>query len=266
MKPNMVTTRYDSKPDRGRGRAAIAIALAFALPASLPAQIAVLSSGGFFAAYQELLPQFQKSTGMTVTTARGASQGDGPNTIGAQLRRGVPADMVIMSREGLTELVAEGRIVAGSDVDLASVPLGVGIRAGAPRPDLSTASAFKETLLRAKSIGISSSSAIFLKARVFPRLGIADAVADKLSDASAADVASGGVELVVLPVSEILPARGVDFAGALPADLQFVQVFAAAVVKGARNPEASKRLIDFLASPEATPTVEKWGMRRLTSR
>ena len=236
-----------------------AITLVIALPASLPAQVTVLTSGGFFAAYQELLPQFEKSTGITVTTARGRSEGDGPTTIGAELRRGQPADVVILSREGLAELLAEGRIVIGSDVDLASVPLGVGVRAGTPRPDISTVNAFKQTLLRAKSIGIQSTSGMYLKTKVFPQLGIAGALADKLSGAGAAEVASGGVEMVVLPVSEILPVRGVDFVGTIPADLQFVQVFAAAVVKGAKNPEASKRLIDFLASEKATPTVEKDG-------
>jgi molybdate transport system substrate-binding protein len=242
-----------------------AITLVFALPASLlaqPAQVVVLMSGGFSAAYQELLPQFEKSTGITVTTMRGASQGDGPTTIGAQLRRGQPADVVILSREGLADLSAEGRIVTGSDVDLASVPLGVGVRAGTPRPDISTVDAFKQTLLRAKSIGIQSTSGIYLKTRVFPRLGIGDALADKLSGAGAAEVPSGGVEMVVLPVSEIRPVRGVDFVGTIPAELQFVQVFAAAVVKGAKNPKASKRLIDFLASEKATPAVEKMGMKR----
>ena len=149
-----------------------AITLVFALPASLPAQVVVLISGGFSAAYQELLPQFEKSAGITVTTLRGASQGDGPTTIGAQLRRGLPTDVVIMSREGLAELLAEARIVVGSDVDLASVPLGVGVHAGTPRPDINTVNAFKQTLLRAESIGIQSTSAIYLKTRVFPQLGI----------------------------------------------------------------------------------------------
>jgi molybdate transport system substrate-binding protein len=174
----------------------------------------------------------------------------------------VAADVVILSREGLAELVAEGRIVTGSDVDLASVPLGVGVRAGTSRPDISTVDAFKQTLLRAKSIGIQSTSAIYLKTRVFSQLGIGGALADKLSGAGAAEVGSGGVEMVVLPVSEILPIQGVDFVGTIPDSLQFVQVFAAAVVKGAKNPEASKRLIDFLASEKATPTVEKMGMKR----
>lgn len=239
-----------------------AITILIALPSASPAQVRVLISGGFAAAYQELLPQFEKSTGITVTTARGASQGDGPTTIGAQLRRGQPADVVILSREGLTELSAEGRIIIGSNVDLASVPLGVCVHAGTPRPDIGTVNAFKQTLLGAKSIGIQSTSAIFLKTRVFPQLGIAGALADKLSDAGAPEVASGGVQMAVLPVSEILPIRGVDFVGTIPADLQFVQVFAAALVKGAENPEASKRLIEFLASEQATPTVEKTGMKR----
>jgi len=244
-----------------------AITLAFALPAFLPAQgtrgqVTVLTSGGFSAAYQELLSQFEKSTGITVTTVRGESQGDGPTMIDAQLRSGLPADVVIMSREGLAGQLAEGRIVMGSDVDLANVPLGVGVRAGAPHPDISTVNAFKQTLLGAKSIGIQSTSAIYLKTRVIPELGIAGDLADRLSDAPAAEVASGSVEMVVLPVSEILSVRGVDLVGTIPADLQFVQVFAAAVVNGTKNPEAAKRLIDFLASENATPTVEKMGMQR----
>jgi len=239
-----------------------AITMLVTMPSPSRAQVRVLISGGFSAAYQELLPQFEKSTGITVSTARGASQGDGPTTIGAQLRRGQPADMVILSREGLADLIAEGRIVLGSDVDLASVPMGVGVRAGTPHPDISTVNAFKQTLLSAKSIGIQSSSAIYLKTKVFPQLGIADTLAGKLSGAGAAEVASGVAEMVVLPVSEILPVRGVDLVGTIPADLQFVQVFTAAVVKGAKNPEASKRLIDFLASEKATHTVEKMGMKR----
>ena len=152
-----------------------AITMLVTMPSPSRAQVRVLISGGFSAAYQELLPQFEKSTGIIVTTARGASQGDGPTTIGAQIPRGLPADVVILPREALGELLAEGRIVIGSDVDLASVPLEVGVRASRPRPDISTVNAFKQPLLRAKSIGIQSTSAIYLKTRVFPQLGIADA-------------------------------------------------------------------------------------------
>jgi molybdate transport system substrate-binding protein len=236
-----------------------AITLVFVLAASLPAQVTALTSGGFSAAYRALLPPFEKSTSITVTTLIGMSQGDGPTTIDAQLRRGVPADVVILSREGLARLLAEGRIVAGSDVDLARVPLGVGVRAGTPRPDISTVNGFKQTLLQAKSIDIESTSGTFLKTKVFPQLGIAGA---KLSDAGAAEVASGRVEMAVLPVSKILPVRDVDFVGTIPADFQLDQVFAAAVVKGTKNLGDSKRLIEFLAWESATPTVEKMGIKR----
>lgn len=239
-----------------------ALTLVLAFPAASLAQVRVLMSGGFAAAYRELLPQFEKSTGITVTTATGASQGDGPNTIRAQLRRGVPADVVIMSRDGLGELLAEDRIAIGSDVDLGQVPLGVGVRAGASRPDIATVEAFKQTLLRAKSIGIQSSSAIYLRATVFPLLGISSALEAKLSGAGAADVASGEAEMIILPVSEILPYKGVDFVGTIPARLQFLQVFTAAMIKGARDPAAAQKLIAFLASDKATPAVEKTGMKR----
>src|SRR5277367_4077353 len=92
------------------------VAAILGLPAASLAQVKVIMSGGFSAAYRELLPEFEKATGITVTTTSGASQGSEPNTIGAQLRRGVPADVVIMSREGLADLIAEGRIAAGTDL------------------------------------------------------------------------------------------------------------------------------------------------------
>lgn len=98
------------------------IAAVFATPIASLAQVNVIVSGGFSAAYRELLPELEKAAGIRVNTASEASQGNGPNTIGAQLRRGVPADVVIMSREGLDELIAEGRIVARTDVDLAQTP------------------------------------------------------------------------------------------------------------------------------------------------
>src|SRR6185295_3493857 len=107
------------------------IAFVLALPYASTAQITVLTSGGFAAAYQELRPRFENANNLSITTLRGASQGTGPDTIGAQLRRGVHVDIVIMSRDGLDELIAEGRIAAGTTIDLARVPLGVAVREGA---------------------------------------------------------------------------------------------------------------------------------------
>ena len=98
------------------------------------AQVNVLISGGLNGAYEELLPEFERTSGIKVATGSGASQGKGPQTIAAQLARGVPSDVVILSREGLVELIAAKRIVAGTDVDLARVPVGVAVRTGSRSP------------------------------------------------------------------------------------------------------------------------------------
>src|SRR5947208_11570544 len=102
-------------------------------PVAASAQLNVLISGGFSGAYEQLLPEFERASGIKVTTGSGASQGAGPQTIAAQLARGVPADVVILSREGLSELIAANRIVDGTDVDLGRVPIGVAMRSGATK-------------------------------------------------------------------------------------------------------------------------------------
>jgi molybdate transport system substrate-binding protein len=203
-------------------------------------------------------------TGINVTTGSGASQGTGPQTIAAQLTRGVPADVVILSREGLTGLIATKQIVAGTDVDLAQVPLGVAVRAGTLKPDVSTVEAFKQLLLKAKCVAMpGSTSGIWLRTELFPRLGIAEKIsvraAPRGTDATRM-VAAGDVDLAVMPVSEIMHAAGVDFAGSLVPEIQFVQVFSAAVVAGSEEIEASKRLIEFLASVRAAEAIVKSGM------
>ena len=135
----------------------------------------VLISGGFTGAYEQLLPEFERTSGITVTTRSGASQGLGPQTIAAQLARGVPADVVVLSRKGLSELMAANRIIPGTDVDLARVPLGVAVRAGTLKPDVSTVDAFKKVLLKAKTVAVpGSTSGIWLRTDLFPRLGIAE--------------------------------------------------------------------------------------------
>src|SRR5262245_953561 len=98
------------------------------------AQLKVIIACGFSAPYQRLLREFERKSGTKVTTGSGASQGTGPQTIGAQLARGVAADVVILSREGLSELIAANRIAVGTDVDLAQVPLGVAVRCRGCKP------------------------------------------------------------------------------------------------------------------------------------
>jgi molybdate transport system substrate-binding protein len=229
-----------------------------------PSRVSVLMSGGFAGAYDQLLPEFERTSGIEVTTASGASQGSGPHTIAAQLARGVPADVVIMSREGLAELVDADRIAAGTIVDLARVPLGVAVRAGSARPDVRTVDTFKQALLNARTVAVpGSTSGIWLVAELFPRLGVAQRInvvmTPRGSDASGM-VAAGDADLAVMPVSEIMAARGVDLAGTLAAEIQMVQVFAAAIVAGSQAFEASTRLIAFLASPRAAETIGRSGM------
>jgi molybdate transport system substrate-binding protein len=233
-------------------------------PVAASAQLNVLISGGFSGAYEQLLPEFERTSGIKVTTGSGASQGTGPQTIAAQLARGVPADVVILSREGLSELIAAKRIAAGTDVDLARVPLGVAVRAGTPKPDVSTVEAFKQLLLKAKTIAVpGSTSGIWLMNDLFPRLGIAEKINVKAAargkDATGM-VAAGGADLAVMPISEILHAPGVDFAGSIAPEIQFVQTFSAAVVAGSGDLEGSKRLIEFLSSARASEAIRNSGM------
>jgi molybdate transport system substrate-binding protein len=243
------------------------IAAALALPAASRAQLKVMTSGGFSAAFQELQPEFEKATGIKVVVSRGASQGIGPDTIGAQLHLGVPEDVVIMSREGLDELIAEGWIVTGTDVDLGQTPLGLSVRAGAAKPDIRTVEAFKRTMLGAKSVTFpGSTTGIYLATKLFPQLGIAKEMAAKTTSTGVAAVAKGDAEIAVQPVSELLHAPGVDFVGKLPAEIQYVSVFSAGMVKDPKQAKASKELLDFLASDKAKAAIKKSGMEPAKAR
>jgi molybdate transport system substrate-binding protein len=224
----------------------------------------VLISGGFSGPYEQLLPEFERASGIKVTTGSGSSQGSGPQTIAAQLERGVAADVVILSREGLTELIRAQRIAAGTDVDLARTPIGVAVRAGTPKPDVRTVEAFKQVVLKARTVAVpSSTSGIFLIKEVFPRLGIANKVNVKATPrgtGAAAMVASGEADIGLLPVSEIVHAKGVDLAGVIAEEIQLHQIFAAAVVAGSKKLEAAKQLIAFLTSAPAAATIKRGGM------
>ena len=243
--------------------AAALIALLF-WPQGALAQMKVLISGGFSAAYERLLPEFEQASGIKVITGSGASQGDGPQTIGAQLARGEKADVVILSREGLDGLIATGRIAAGTDKDLATVGIGVAVRTGSAKPDLGTVEAIKQALVRAKLVAVpASTSGIWLTKELFPRLGIAGGMNVKMTPRGAgatAMVSAGEAELAVLPVSEILHDKGVELAGVFPMEIQFIQTFSAAVVAGASEAEAGKRLIEFLTSTRAAEAIKGAGL------
>ena len=252
--------RFKTMNNRWIARIGLALAVALISPAPAFAQVKVLMSAGFKAAYDDILPGFEKKTGVFVTTSLGASQGDGPDTIGAKLRRGVQADVVIMSKAGLTDLIKDGKIAAGTEVDLARSPLGVAVRTGSPKPDISTVEAFKQTLLRAKSVTFQSVTVIYLRDKLLPQLGITDNVMAKHTEIGPSAVASGAAQVAIAPVSEILHVPGVEYVGTIPAQIQLVQTFSAAVVSGSKQLTASKQLIAILASDSVKATIRKSGM------
>lgn len=246
-----------------------AILLLFAGPL-FGAEIKVMSSGGFTAAYQELVPAFERETGNKVSTSYGASMGGAPDSIPSRLDRGEPADVVILAGPARDELVKQGKVGSGSRVDLARSIIGMVVRAGAPKPDISTLEAFKRTLLEAKSIAYSASaSGTYLARDVFPKLGIADEIKAKTkrieSERVGTVVARGDAEIGFQQVSELLPIPGIDYVGPIPEAVQQVTLFSAGIATGAKEPEAARALVRFLSSPAAASTIKKTGLDPIVS-
>jgi molybdate transport system substrate-binding protein len=227
-------------------------------------EIRVMTSGAFAAAYLELIPQFERATKNKIVTAA-TSIGTGPDSIPSRLQRGEPADVVILASQALDDLIAQGTVSAGSRVDLARSNIGMAVRAGARKPDISTVEALKRTLLQAKSIAYSSSaSGVYLSTELFPRLGIAGEIAGRTqrieSERVGTVVARGDAEIGFQQISELIPVPGIDYVGPLPPEVQRVTVFSAGVAAGAKAPDDARAFIGFLASPAAAPAITRSGM------
>ena len=259
-------------------RRALTLAAALALtacagPGTKPAatDIHVMTSGGFTAAYNDLRPDFEKRTGHSVKTAYGASMGAASDSIPSRLGRGEPADVVILARSALDALVKDGKVVAGSQVDLVRSAIGFAVKKGAPQPDISTVEALKRTLLAAPSIAYSASaSGTFYETELLKTLGIEAQVKPKsrriLSERVGTIVARGEAALGLQQVSELLPIEGITYIGPLPAEVQRVTVFSAGIATGAKQPEAARELIRYLGSAAAAPTIAKTGLEPITTR
>ncbi|ATA54355.1 molybdenum ABC transporter substrate-binding protein [Variovorax boronicumulans] len=258
-------------------RAALALAASFALagcvstPPAATGDIHVMTSGGFTAAYNELRPGFERSTGRSVKTAYGASMGNASDSIPSRLGRNEPADVVILARPALDALVAQGKVVAGSQVDLVRSSIGFAVRKGAPKPDIGTVDALKRTLLAAPSIAYSASaSGTYYETELLKTLGIEDQVKPKskriLSERVGTVVARGDAALGLQQVSELLPIEGIDYIGPLPAEVQRVTVFSAGVATASKQPEAARQLIRYLNAPAAAPTIAKTGLEPMSAR
>jgi len=229
----------------------------------------VMISAGYFAAYSELGPAFERATGHRLVTTRGPSMGDSPEAIPTRLSRGEIADVVILDGGAADELAKRGFVRSDTKVELAGSLIAMVVRAGAATPDIGSVATFRRTLLAANSIAYSdSSSGTYLSNVLFAKLGVADQVAGKArkvrgppsGEPVAAVVARGEAEIGFQQVSEVIHVPGITFVGTIPDELQLVTVYAAVLTKAAKEPEAAADLIHFLASPSAVPAILKAGL------
>jgi molybdate transport system substrate-binding protein len=248
--------------------------LHFALLAATTAranEIKVVTSGGFTAAYLELVPEYEGSTHNKLVTEFGPSMGTTHNAIPVRLDRGEAIDVVIMAGPALDDLIKQGKVRAGSRVNLVNSYIGMAVKAGAPRPDISTVDALKQTLLAAKSIAYSdSASGVYLSTELFSQLGIADRIKGKSkkieADPVGGFVATGEFEIGFQQISELRPVKGIDIVGPLPPGAQRVTIFAAGIPTTATHAEAAKALIEWLASPVAYAAIKKSGLEPANSK
>ena len=249
--------RYRALPLAG------ALAAALLAPASQAAELKLLTAGAFKSTVLALLPDYEKASGNKVSVEN--------DTVGALMKRieaGESFDVVVMTTEAVDKLTGEGKVMSGSRTNLARVGVGVMVKAGASKPDISSVEAFKKALLDAKSISFidpasGGSSGIYVE-KLLERLGIADQVRpkEKLKQGGyVADyVESGQAELGIHQISEILPHAGVTLVGPLPKEIQNYTVYAAGVGSATRHGDAAKALIASLRGPSAQALFKSKGM------
>lgn len=226
------------------------------------ADINVLSSNAIKEAYLEFAPLFEKSSGHKLKTTW-----HGTADILKKLRAGETFDLVIASTPTLNDMIKEGKVVAGSGVDLVRSGIGVAVPLGAPKPDLGSAEAVKKALLAAKGIGYSTGpSGVFLEG-LFARWGIADAIKAKIRQPPTGVpvgslIVKGDVDIGFQQVSEIMLYPGIQYVGPVPKDMQHVTVFSGGIHTAAKQPEAARALLKFILSPAALPFIKHSGMEQ----
>lgn len=230
-----------------------------------------MTSGAFTAAHLALLPQLERVTKAKVITAS-TSIGTGENSIPNRLKRGEIADIVIVSEDVLRQFVRDGYVLAEGLKVLARSIIAMAVRAGAPKPDIGTAEALKNTMLRAKSIGYSASvSGTYVTTELVQRLGIAEEVLPKChfvggGERVGAVVARGELEIGFQQLSELLPVPGIAHITPLPPELQKISSFAAGVAATSPDKVRARRVIQFLASVDAASDIEKSGLEPSASK
>ncbi len=226
--------------------------------AALGAEIKLIAANALKESLVELLSAFEKSSGNKVTANWG-----GTTAIAKRVGDGEAIDVVMIAAPDIDKLIAEGKLASGSRVDFAKSGVGIAVRAGLPKPDISSSDAVKNAVLAAKSVAYSSGPSGYYVAELFKKLGIADQVTDKIKQpASGVQIsdllARGEADLGFQQVSELLHRIGIDYVGPLPPDIQNITTYAAGINPTAS--EAAKALVRFLTSPSAAPFIRKIGM------
>ena len=232
--------------------------LALLVSGAQAAEIKVLASTAVRTTLEELTPQFEKATGNKVDITFGPAA-----ALKVKIEEGAVFDAAILAAPITDSLAAIGKLDPARTT-IAHSGIGVAIRKGAPKPDISTTEAFKRTLLDAKSVGFTAAGATgaYLKT-LFEKLGIAEELKPKLKllpGAAGEAAASGEVEIGMTQISEILPYTGAELAGPLPPDIQSYTYFSAAVSKASKDADAAKAFVKFLAAPSALAVIKAKGM------
>jgi molybdate transport system substrate-binding protein len=241
--------------------AVLAIAAAMAPTTGRAAEIKLICSNGYHAVIEVLGPQYEKATGHKLVVSYGLAA-----VLGKEIEGGERFDLTILAPPQIDALVKQGKIVADTRTVLARSGMGVMVRTGAPKPDVSTVEAFKKTLLAAKSIAFppGGQSGIYL-AGLIERLGLADALKDKLQriasgPLTAETVAKGEAEVGITPIGELLSVKGVTLVGPLPAEVQNYIVQVAGVSANAAQAAAARDFLKFLAEPGHHSLIIEKGM------
>lgn len=230
-----------------------------------PVEVTVLTSVALTSALDELAPQFERATGNKLKIGYSLIA-----DIKKRVLAGETADVIMLSRPAMDDLQKQDKFAPGSIVDVAGTPVAIAVRAGAPKPDISSADALKHSLLAAKSIVYADpakggASGVYF-AQVVDRLGIAEQLKSRtilVPGAQAADVvAKGEAEIGVAQASEIVPVPGAQLVGPLPGELGSLTQFTAAIGASSKQAEAAKLLIQFLTGPAAAPLFKSKGFQQ----
>lgn len=236
------------------------VAFAMGVQAAQAADIKVMASNALKDAYVELVTAFEASSGHKVSTIW-----SGTENITKRVGDGEVADVVILAAPNIDRLIQAGKLVPGSRTDFARSGVGVAVRSGLPRPDISSSEAVKRAVLAANSVAYSSGPSGFYLTALFKKMGIAEQIKDKVKQpASGVQIgellARGEADLGFQQVSELLHVKGIDYLGPLPADIQNITVYSAALHTATSVPDAARALMQFLAAPGAAAAIRKIGM------